>query len=173
MNHDFQVVGLSYREFARFFEMSGEELQSYNAFITEADAKPGYPCRVSLVDAEESERILAINYEHHNVASPYRASGPIFVRENAESHQLKSNQIPNFLKHRYLSLRAYNRKGNMVTASTAQGQELESIISDMFDDISIEYLHIHNASPGCYVCKTIRPAKLSEINYMTKDKVFD
>ena len=37
-----------------------------------ADRKPGFPCRVSLVDAEIGESVLLVNYEHLPAASPYR-----------------------------------------------------------------------------------------------------
>jgi hypothetical protein len=32
----------------------------------------GFPCRVSLVDAEIGESVLLVNYEHLPAASPYR-----------------------------------------------------------------------------------------------------
>lgn len=156
MKHDFQVIGLERQAFTSFFAMSDEALSAHNAYLTVADAKPGYPCRVSLVDAEKNDRILVINHRHHNVDSPYQASGPIFVREVAENCQLKINEIPEVLKHRLLSLRGYHSNGNMAAATTCQSDQLRSVITNIFDDRHIEYLHVHNANPGCYACKIVR-----------------
>ena len=50
-----------------------------------ADQHPGFPCRVSLQDALPGERVLALSYAHHEVESPYQASGPVFIRANSDS----------------------------------------------------------------------------------------
>ena len=67
------------------FRLSDEELHERSAQWLVADAKPGYPCRVTLEDAEIGERVLAVPFIHHDVQSPYRASGPVFVRESAQT----------------------------------------------------------------------------------------
>ena len=49
-----------------------------------ATTKPGFPCRVSLEDAEVGEQLILVNYEHQPSASPYRAAHAIFVRKGVE-----------------------------------------------------------------------------------------
>ncbi|MEO0731817.1 MAG: DUF1203 domain-containing protein, partial [Bacteroidota bacterium] len=83
-----------------------------------ADTNPGYPCRVSLKDAAIGEEILAFHYEHHAVDSPYRASGPVFVRVGAAPATPTVNEIPPILRKRSLSLRAYDTEAMMVAART-------------------------------------------------------
>jgi len=90
------------------------------------------------------------------VTSPYRASGPIFVRVNAQTATLGVNEIPQLLRSRLLSLRAYDRGAMMVTADVVEGDELEQHISRLFADERVEYLQVHNARPGCFNCEVRR-----------------
>jgi hypothetical protein len=45
---------------------------------------------------------------HHDVALPYRAAGPIFIRRGAKTAMPSVNEIPKMLLHRLLSVRAYD-----------------------------------------------------------------
>ncbi len=121
-----------------------------------ADEKPGFPCRVSLADAEVGETVLLLPFVHHDVASPYRASGPIFVRRGAATAMPAVGEIPLMFRHRLLSVRAYDAGGMMVGAEVVKGSELEPSIGHLFARERVNYLHIHNASPGCYNCRVVR-----------------
>lgn len=122
------------------------------------DTKPGYPCRVSLVDADIGEEVLLISYAHHAVDSPYRASGPIFVRTGASQAKPAPGEIPEFLRSRLLSIRAYDGLGALVAADVAEGGELESRCEPLFANPRIRYLHLHNARLGCFLCRADRVA---------------
>lgn len=156
MNVDFQIVPLASKMFSPYFRMSAEELRSIGAYTFQSDEDPCYPCRVSLKDAQIGETVLALEYEHHAVKSPYRSSGPIFVRENADEAKLKTNEIPDMLNHRLLSVRSYNVDGLMVAADTTRGSDLRNILNQQFEIEVVKYIHIHNASPGCFNCTVKR-----------------
>lgn len=156
MKNSFQVVPVEYERFAPLFELGDAELEELGARRVTVAAKPGYPCRASLVDAEVGETALLIPYVHHDTCSPYRASGPIFVRRDAGTARPKVNEVPAMLRHRLLSLRAYDGSGVMQNADVARGTELEAAIDRLFADQGIHYLHIHNAGPGCFNCKVAR-----------------
>jgi hypothetical protein len=69
----FRIRGLPSEQFAHLFDLSDEELASRGAIRRVADNRtPGYPCRVSLTDSREGDELLLVNYEHHDVHSPYR-----------------------------------------------------------------------------------------------------
>ena len=108
------------------------------------------------MEAAVGERVLALPFMHHDVASPYRASGPIFVRENAEMAKVKVNEIPNSLRHRLLSVRAYDAQHIMIGAEVLHGSELELGIERQFKNSAAQYIHIHNANPGCFSCSVHR-----------------
>ena len=156
MNRQFVIKGLKKRQFNGIMKMSELELQQKHAKWLTVDNNPGFPCRVSLEDAEVGERVLALTYSHHAVESPYRASGPIFVRENAEDKTLAVNDVPNMLRHRLLSLRGYDVDNMMVEAEVTPGTELEAAIDRLFENKDVDYIHIHNANPGCFNCIVLR-----------------
>ena len=136
--------------------MSDAELESHGARRMKVDSHPGYPCRVSLMDAPVGERVVLTAFRHHDVISPYQSAGPIFVRENAQTARPDVNEIPVMFRHRLLSVRAYDDAAMMKTARVVEGKVLEETIREFFGTGSISYLHIHNAGPGCFNCMVQR-----------------
>jgi len=152
MRNNFQIVALQEKEFSNLFLMNDEELKSIGAVKMLANNKPGYPCRVSLKDAEVGEEIILLNYQYHSVNSPYKASGPIFIRKGATTAKLDLNEIPVMLNYRYLAVRGYNIDSMIVEARVTEGVNLRENIDGIFDNKEVEYIHILNAKPGCYNC---------------------
>lgn len=96
----FQIVPLPLELFTPFFALDDEQLRARGGKRYVADRQPGFPCRVSLTDATPGERVVLVPFTHHNVDSPYRASGPIFIREDAESAFVGLNEVPWLLRLR-------------------------------------------------------------------------
>lgn len=155
-NPHFRISALPREAFAPLFLLDDTELVRRGARWRVADSKPGYPCRVSLIDAEPGERVLLLPYTHHEVASPYRASGPIYVREQARDHTPAIDEVPDAVRRRLLSVRAYDAAGFMVDAEVTEGRDLEAAVGRFFADQRVAYLHLHNARPGCYSCRVDR-----------------
>jgi hypothetical protein len=156
MDTDFRIVALPAEAFEPFFRMGDAELQAAGGRRVVADEKPGFPCRVSLADAEVGETVLLLPFTHHDVATPYRASGPVYVRSGAAPARPEVGEIPQMLQHRLLSIRAYDEAAMLVGADVAEGRDLEATIRRLFADPSARYLHVHNARPGCYNCRVVR-----------------
>jgi hypothetical protein len=156
MKTNFRIVGLSGAQFEPLFSLDDDELAQKGARRLVVEAKPGFPCRVSLQDAEIGERIILAPFVHHDVESPYRASGAIFVREAAKEIELAQGEIPQVVTSRVMSVRAYSDEGMMVNAAVTPGKELKSQIEKFFGDAEISYLHLHNAGAGCYSCRVER-----------------
>jgi hypothetical protein len=156
MNGSFQLVALSYEPFEALFQRSDAELAAMGARREVVAEKPGSPCRVSLVDAEVGETVLLLPFTHHDVASPYRGSGPIFVRMGARMAAPATGEIPIMFRHRLLSVRAYDAAAMMVGAEVVEGSDLEGAILRGLADPGVSYLHLHNARPGCYNCAVRR-----------------
>src|SRR5579863_4661393 len=104
----FQLIGLPSEPFASLFSLSDQALAEIDAQRVIATQKPGYPCRVSLEDAEIGEELLLLPYVHQPARSPYRASGPIFVRRTARQRRLAAGVIPDYVRLRQMSVRAYD-----------------------------------------------------------------
>ncbi len=156
MRNNFQIVALQEKEFHNLFQMSEEVLKSISAMKMLVNKKPGFPCRVSLKDAEVGEEVILLSYQYHSVNSPYKASGPIFIRKGATTAKLDVNEIPDMLHHRYLSVRGYNTDSMIVEARVTEGVNLRGNIDEIFDNKEVEYIHILNAKPGCYNCLVLR-----------------
>lgn len=60
------------------------------------------------------------------------------------------------LNHRLLSFRGYDKDGFMKNAITEKGVNTKTVIEQMLRSPEIEYIHIHNSSPGCYNCEVQR-----------------
>ena len=152
----FQISALSMTEFHQLCALPDEALRARGMKRYVADHTPGFPCRVSLRDAEPGERVILLTYEHHPVASPYRSSGPIFVREDAEESTPARGEVPELLRLRTLSLRAYTAAAMMIDAAIVEGPALESGIAHLFENPRVAYLHVHYAPTGCYACRVDR-----------------
>jgi Protein of unknown function (DUF1203) len=156
MKMSFRIVGLPLEEFQPLFSLHDQELTQKGARRMTVDAKPGFPCRVSLEDAAIGEKVILIPFVHHDVDSPYRASGPIFVREDAIEADLRVGEIPGLVSSRTMSVRAYDKDSMMIDAAVVPGSEIKDRIEKLFTDPRIAYLHLHNAGAGCYSCKVER-----------------
>lgn len=156
MSTSFRFVALPFEPFAPFFEMEDAALRAAGARRMVVEEKPGTPCRVSLEDAEIGETVVLLPFPHHDVASPYRASGPIFVRSGARRATPAPGEVPLLFRHRLLSIRGYDGAGTMVAAEVAAGAELEAVLHRMLSDAEVAYLHVHNAKPGCFACRVDR-----------------
>ena len=152
----FQIVGLPVYPFRPLFAQSTEALAAQRIVRVVADRAPGFPCRVSLRDAVPGESLLLLNYEHQDAATPYRSSHAIYVREEAEAAVLAAGDVPEVLRRRLLSVRAFDAVGMMRDADVVDGVALEDMIARMFGDGRVAYLHVHNARPGCYAARVER-----------------
>lgn len=152
----FQFVALPHERFAPLFDLPDAALSAMHARRVLVDETPGFPCRVSLADADPGETVLLLPFVHHDVTSPYRASGPIYVRHGVRTATPAPGEIPRMLRHRLLSLRAYDEGAMLLDAAVVDGSDLESAIGDLFGSTAVRYLHVHNARPGCYNCRVER-----------------
>jgi hypothetical protein len=157
----FQIVGLPAAPFVPLFSLPEPELSKMRARRVFATAKPGFPCRVSLADAEIGEELLLLPYTHQSADSPYRASGPIFVRKAAVPAAIAPDVVPDYVARRLISLRAYDAEDCMVDAAVSPGAEVAAQILRLFDDPRIAYIHLHNANRGCFSCAVRRAGEAS------------
>ena len=155
----FQVVALKAQDFAPLFALSDEELKARNIVRDVAANKPGYPCRVSLQNAEIGERVLLLNYEHQPANSPFRASHAIYVREGVETAQPQPDEVPEALAASpMLSVRAFSADGMIQTAELTPGADAAAVFDALLARDDVAYLQAHYAKYGCFAA-TIVTAK--------------
>ncbi len=152
----FRISGLPASPFLHLFGQTDDELAAHGVTRSTADAKPGFPDRIELRDAEPGERVLLLNYVHQNADTPYRASHAIFVREGASQTYDRLDEVPELLRVRTLNLRAFDTAGLMLDADLVDGTQVENLIERLFANPAADYIHAHFAKRGCYAARIDR-----------------
>jgi hypothetical protein len=106
----------------------------------------GFPDRIEMKDAEPGQSVLLLNHVCRPAKTPFRASHAIFIREWATQVYDAVDQVPESMRIRLLSLRAFNVDGMMLDADVADGMVMESVVTRMFANPEVSYIHVHNAN---------------------------
>jgi hypothetical protein len=146
----FRITGLSPEPFRPLYGLSDEELAFRGVKRCIADHTPGFPDRIEMRDAAVGEKLLLLNHTCQPANTPYRATHAIFVREGAENTYDCIDEVPEVMRSRLLSLRAYDTLGMMLDADVVDGRQIEGVIARFFQSPHIAYIHAHNAKRGCY-----------------------
>ena len=154
--NDFRISGLDPQPFLDLYGRSEAELAARGARRFIVDAKPGFPDRVEMRDLDLGETALLVSYEHLSGPSPYRSRHAVFVREGATRAYDAVNEVPEVLRSRLLSVRAFDVADMMVDADVVQGSDLARLLRSLFANRDIAYIHVHNAKPGCYAARVDR-----------------
>jgi hypothetical protein len=152
----FQIVALDPAPFVPLFALSDAELAERHIVRRVADKAVGFPCRVSLADADLGDMLLLLNHEHLPVASPYRAAHAIYVRKGVAQAHPELGEVPDVIARRLISARGYDEAGLMTDADVASGAEVTLLIERLFADPATSYIHLHNARPGCFAASVVR-----------------
>jgi len=153
---DFRITGLDAEPFRHLFELDDAELERHSSKRYIVDEKPGFPDRVGLRDLDVGETVLLVNYTHQDAATPYRASHAIFVGEQSRERYDCVNEVPESIRIRPLSLRAFDDAGMMVDADLVDGKSFEAAIARFFAQPDVRYVHAHYAKRGCYAARIDR-----------------
>jgi len=147
---NFRISGLSPEPFRHLFGLSEEELAAKGVKRYVADKNPGFPDRIAMRDVELGERVLLLNHVCQPGDTPYRATHAIFVGEGSEATYNRVGEVPEVMRVRLLSLRAYDAEHMMIDADVVDGREVEPLIHRLFANPEVAYIHAHNAKRGCY-----------------------
>ena len=153
----FVVSGLPLDDFRPLFGLSDAALAERGIIRYVADKPVGFPCRITLADAQPGHTVLLANYEHQPADTPFRARHAIFVGEQATETARYVDELPPSLAARpYLSLRAFDAAGMMLDGQLAPAAELPSTLEAMLAADGVAYLHAHYAGRGCYAARIDR-----------------
>ncbi len=152
----FRITGLDPKPFQHLFGRSVEELRQHGVVRYLVDAKPGYPDRIEVRDAEPGESVLLLNYTHQPADNPYHASHAIFVLEGASAAYDRIDEVPDAMRIRPISLRAFDADDLMIDAEVVDGREIERVIERFLADPRVAYAHAHYARRGCYAARIDR-----------------
>lgn len=146
----FRIRGLQSSPFQFLYGLPDAELAAQGVLRRVVEVENAYPDRIGLADATLGETVLLLNYVHQPAATPFRAAHAIYVREYATARYDRVDEVPEMLRRRLLSLRAYDAAGMLQDADVVEGREIEHCIARLFSQQNTDYLHAHFAKPGCY-----------------------
>ncbi|MEH6789111.1 DUF1203 domain-containing protein [Parasphingorhabdus sp.] len=145
----YQITGISPIEVGNFANAPG-------TIRVRASSKPGFPCRVTLEDAEPGEELLLFHHVSHAVDSPYRSSYAIYARPGAKAAAQYTDAIPPIFAGRPLGMRAFGADAMLKTAKLCLPGEADSIIRELFELEEVAYIDVHNAAHGCFAARVER-----------------
>lgn len=146
----FRIRGLDPAPFSHLYGLPDAKLALMKVRRYHVSERPGFPDRVEMRDLELGETALLLNYTHQPADTPYRSSHAILIREGATAAFDAVDEIPEVMRIRPISLRAFDAQGEMVDAALAAGTEIEPIIRRFLAVPTAAYLHAHYAHRGCY-----------------------
>jgi hypothetical protein len=152
----FRITGLDPAPFRPLFGLPDADLARLGARRIIADRTPGFPDRIEMRDAVPGETMLLLNYTHQPADTPFRANHAIFVREGAARRYDTLGKVPEVMRRRLISLRAFDPAGDMLDADAAEGDAIATLIEQMLEIPKTAYLHAHYAKPGCYAARIER-----------------
>ena len=152
----YRITGLSPEPFAALFALDDASLVERNARRVTAAADRGFPCRVSLRDADKGESLILLHHTSHDVSTPYRSAYAIYVRESAREPAQFIDRTPPVLERRPLGLRGFDTEGMLRDARFAGPGEAEAKILELFANSEIAYIDAHNAAHGCFAARVER-----------------
>jgi hypothetical protein len=152
----FRLLALAPETFDSLFALSDSELSARGIRRVIADSATGFPCRVSLADADVGDELLLLPFEHLDTASPYRAIGAVYVRRGVTRATLEAGEIPPYVTCRLMSVRAYDADDMMVEADVCEGTRAGETIERMLANADVSFIHLHNARRGCFSCRVER-----------------
>ncbi len=152
----FQIHALPADDFAPLFDLSDDELAARNAIRTTVKSTPGYPCRVSMKDADFGETVILTNHQHQPANSPYQSSHAVYVTKGAAQATPEAGEVPDMIRSRLLSLRMFSAADMIVDGDVFDGAELGERLTRAFDNKDVAYAHIHFAKHGCFAGKATR-----------------
>lgn len=152
----FQIKAVNERQFESLFAMSDAQLRELNASRVKVTQYPGTPCRISLQDAQVGEEVILLNYQHLPEDSPYKSSHAIFVRANQRAARPNKDEVPDVIRNRVISVRGFDTRHMMIEADLATGDGVAGMINTFFENPAVDYIHLHNARPGCFAATVER-----------------
>jgi hypothetical protein len=152
----YRISGLDPADFAALRGSDEATLAEHNAMRVVAANKPGFPCRVTLEDAEPGESLILLHHVSHDVTTPYRSAYAIYVREAAEQAASYVDELPPVFANRPMAFRAFDAEGMLRNASLVAPGEADAAIRDLFGAPEIAYIDAHNAAHGCFAARVER-----------------
>jgi uncharacterized protein DUF1203 len=116
------------------------------------------PCRHCLAEAKAGEMVLLGSYHFGRPHGVYWMPSPIFVHAEPCARFERADIVPEIVRNRLVSVRAYNADDMCVyeLGDVCEGTEVERLLDRALVNRRTDYVNIHTARPGCFLCRVDR-----------------
>ena len=136
---------------------AAEEARRGQGTVPAAAGDGPYPVRCCLADVEEGDGVVLASIMPFRGESPYAAQSPVYLHAaRCAGHAEEPGTIPDMLRGRLLSVRAYDDAHMLTGTEVLPGTDLEAAVERLLGDAPGAYVHVHFAGPGCYACRIDR-----------------
>jgi hypothetical protein len=122
--------------------------------IQRFDLDRTYPCRHCLQEATAKTGMLLLSYQTPKPKSVYGQPTAIFMCASDCARFGQPDAIPDIVRNRLVSFRAFRRVGMMIYDANelAEGTGHEAAVRRIFARDDVAYINAHTAKPGCLLC---------------------
>ena len=155
----FQIIPLS-KEYAE--KIRNSMVDDYGHPLKAVTLKSRALCRYCLSDGVPGMQHILLSYRPvAEDKNPYTESGPVFIHDHCEQYKEVHAFPPDLKTRKYLTIRGYDINQWMVAGIMSPGEEAEATIEKLFKNPEVEYVHVGDASTGCYFLKVVRATSQS------------
>jgi hypothetical protein len=113
------------------------------------------PCRHCLTEAEVGTTVLLGSYHFGRPHGVYWTPSPVFLHAEPCGRFEQSDSVPQIVRHRLVSVRVYDAD-DMCLYDLCDGTDVERLLDRGLADRRTDYINIHTARPGCFLCRVER-----------------
>ena len=116
------------------------------------------PCRHCLADAQIGTTVLLGSYHFGRPHGVYWTPSPIFIHAEPCERFEQTDFVPEIVRHRLVSVRAYDAADMCLyeLGDVCDGTDVERLLERALADRRTDYVNIHTARPGCFLCRVER-----------------
>lgn len=126
-----------------------------NSLPVVRDGNP-HQCRVCLTLSHPDEGVILLAHRPFETNQPYAETGPIFVHERPCQPYADASTYPPDFPRSAVVLRGYSSDDRILDAQAVGKREVEAVITELFANPEIAYLHARNLGYGCFMFRIDR-----------------
>jgi NDP-sugar pyrophosphorylase family protein len=102
--------------------------------------------------------MLLGSYHFGRPPGVYWTPSPIFLHAEPCERFERADIVPEIVRHRLVSVRAYDADDMCIydVGDVCDGTDVERLLDRALADRRTDYVNIHTARPGCFLCRVER-----------------